>query len=99
MSTIASTQSALQAADNSLQRAYDTPTGESDKLGKDDFLKLMMAQVSNQDPLNPMDSQGMMDQLTAMGSLEQLVNIIRVANIPSTPRWICVRRDLLDIRR
>lgn len=75
MSTIDTTATALQAADQSLQRAFDKPSEKSDKLGKDDFLKLMMAQVTNQDPLNPLDSQGMMDQLTSMGSLEQLVNI------------------------
>jgi flagellar basal-body rod modification protein FlgD len=47
----------------------------SDSLAKEDFLNLLMAQVTHQDPLNPMDSQGMMDQLTSMGSLEQLVNL------------------------
>lgn len=68
-------QNALQAAGNSLQRHYAAGSAEPDKLGKDDFMKLLMAQVTNQDPLNPMDSKGMMDQLTSMGSLEQLVNL------------------------
>jgi flagellar basal-body rod modification protein FlgD len=31
--------------------------------------------MTNQNPLNPMDSQGMMNQLTSMGSLEQLINM------------------------
>ena len=35
----------------------------------------MMAQVTNQDPLSPMDSAGMMEQFAQMGSLEQLTNI------------------------
>ncbi len=68
-------QNAVREADNSLQRAFAKPSAQADKLGKEDFMKLLMAQVTNQDPLNPMDSQGMMDQLTSMGSLEQLVNI------------------------
>ena len=75
MTQAASTQQALQAAGNSLQQSFSTPTQRSGKLGKDDFLKLMMAQATNQDPLNPMDSQGMMQQLTGMGSLEQLMNL------------------------
>ena len=65
----------LNGAETSLQKSYTPKSAKSDSLGKDDFLKLLMAQVTNQDPLNPMDSQGMMDQLTGMGSLEQLINI------------------------
>jgi flagellar basal-body rod modification protein FlgD len=68
-------QNAVQAAGNSLQKSFSQRSTQSNKLGKDDFLKLMMAQVTHQDPLKPMDSQGMMDQLTSMGSLEQLVNL------------------------
>lgn len=69
------TANALQAADNSLQKSFSQKSEKPDTLGKQDFLKLMMAQVTHQDPLNPMDSQGMMQQLTGMGSLEQLINI------------------------
>lgn len=75
MTTHANTAAALQAADNSLQKAFAKQTGPGNTLGKDDFLKLLMAQMTNQNPLDPMDSQGMMDQLTGMGSLEQLINI------------------------
>jgi flagellar basal-body rod modification protein FlgD len=71
----ANVQNAVQSANNSLQRAYTQRTPQSNKLGKDEFMKLLMAQVTHQDPLNPMDSKGMMDQLTGMGSLEQLVNL------------------------
>lgn len=68
-------QNAVHQAGNSLQRSFTTPSAQANKLGKEDFMKLLMAQVTHQDPLNPMDSQGMMDQLTGMGSLEQLVNL------------------------
>lgn len=75
MTTQATTETALHQARNSVQRSFDKPSADSKNMGKEDFLKLLMAQVSNQDPLNPMDSEGMMNQLTTMGSLEQLVNI------------------------
>jgi flagellar basal-body rod modification protein FlgD len=66
----------VRQATNSLQNSLSRTTpGGKDKLDKEDFLKLMMAQMTNQNPLNPTDSQGMMNQLTSMGSLEQLINV------------------------
>jgi flagellar basal-body rod modification protein FlgD len=69
------TTTAIRAASTSLQRSFSKKAQGTDALGKEDFLKLMMAQLTHQDPLNPLDSKGMMDQVTAMGSMEQLMNI------------------------
>jgi flagellar basal-body rod modification protein FlgD len=44
-------------------------------MGKEDFLKLLLNQLSHQDPLNPMDSTEFTSQLTQFSSLEQLSNI------------------------
>jgi len=39
------------------------------------FLKLLMAQVQNQDPMNPTDSTQFVGQLVQFSSLEQLLSI------------------------
>lgn len=44
-------------------------------VGKDDFLKLLVTQLQNQDPLNPMDSTEFTAQLAQFTSLEQMTNM------------------------
>lgn len=44
-------------------------------MGKEEFLRLLVTQLSNQDPLNPMDGQQFAAQLAQFTSVEQLINI------------------------
>ncbi|MDR2861895.1 MAG: flagellar hook assembly protein FlgD [Syntrophobacterales bacterium] len=44
-------------------------------LGKDDFLRMLVAQLQNQDPLSPMDGTDFVAQLATFSSLEQLTNM------------------------
>jgi flagellar basal-body rod modification protein FlgD len=72
---VSDTQNQVRQASTSLNNAASHPSSGKGTLGKDDFLNLLMTQMTHQDPLNPMDSQGMMNQLTTMGSLEQMMNV------------------------
>ena len=61
---------------NAMKTGVGTTTSEaSSDLGKDAFLTLFVAQLENQDPLNPMEDKDMLAQLAQFSSLEQLTNI------------------------
>ena len=47
----------------------------SQSLGKDDFLKLLITQLSNQDPTNPMEDTQFIAQMAQFSSLEQMANM------------------------
>ena len=44
-------------------------------LGKDDFMKLMMAQLRHQDPMKPMDDQAFIAQVAQFNSLDQMTKL------------------------
>ena len=44
-------------------------------VGKDEFMKMLVAQLKNQNPLNPMDGTDFAAQLAQFSSLEQLSNL------------------------
>jgi flagellar basal-body rod modification protein FlgD len=56
------------------QQAANAAMGK-DQLGKDTFLKLLVAQIRNQDPMNPADGLQFVTQLAQFSELEQLIGI------------------------
>ena len=59
-------------------KSTSTETKSEDKvaaLGKDDFLKLLVAQLQHQDPMQPTDNAEYMGQLAQFSTLEQITNV------------------------
>ncbi|MDP6945584.1 MAG: flagellar hook capping FlgD N-terminal domain-containing protein, partial [Myxococcota bacterium] len=79
----------MQSVNNSLAGVADAPfdpmggAGGSDSgvMGKDSFMKLLVTQLSNQDPMAPSDPTQFVSQLAEFTSLEQLVGVNEGLNI------------------
>ncbi len=50
---------------------------QSSRLGKDDFLKLLVGQLQHQDPLNPTSDQDFIGQMAQFSMLEQVTNLAK----------------------
>lgn len=56
------------------QKAKESISGSTD-LGKDQFLQILMTQLQNQDPLNPLEDKDFISQMAQFSSLEKLGNM------------------------
>ncbi len=69
-----SNYSAQTAAATSNSSAKAVATATSD-VSTNEFLKLLVTQLQNQDPLDPMDNSQFLTQLATFSSMEQLISI------------------------
>ncbi|WP_420851698.1 flagellar hook assembly protein FlgD [Oceanobacillus jeddahense] len=69
MTTITSIDPSLYLSNQQKQRE------PSAGLGKDEFLKLLVTQMQNQDPMNSMDESEFIAQMATFSSLEQMMNM------------------------
>ncbi|MDR3271835.1 MAG: flagellar hook capping protein [Peptococcaceae bacterium] len=74
-STVAGGVNFYTPVTSSLANTVDTASALKKELGKDDFLKLLVAQLTNQDPLNSMDDREFISQMAQFSSLEQMNNV------------------------
>lgn len=69
-----------------------TNTAEQKKkdngLGKDDFLRLLVTQMQNQDPLSPMDDKDFIAQTAQFTTLEQMQNLAKISQMQQTTSMI-----------
>jgi flagellar basal-body rod modification protein FlgD len=61
--------------DQTAANASSQSSSSSTAINKNEFLKLLVAQLKNQDPLSPVDNQQFIAQLATFSSLEQLISI------------------------
>ena len=71
-------------ADASANSSASTPSSSSSLASETTFLQLLVAQIKNQDPTQPMDSTAFLSQLAQFSQLEQLVGIRQDMEKPST---------------
>ncbi|MEK6660194.1 MAG: flagellar hook capping FlgD N-terminal domain-containing protein, partial [Campylobacterota bacterium] len=70
---MAITSTGLNAATNA-ESAASTKTKDKSVLGKDDFMTLLLVELQNQDPTEPMDSDKILNQTSQLASLEASEN-------------------------
>lgn len=64
----------VQGINPTLTQYNSAPQGQS-QLGQQEFLQLLVAQLQNQDPVNPMDGAQFASQLAQFNSVEQLIGV------------------------
>jgi flagellar basal-body rod modification protein FlgD len=75
MSQIDATTNLFSAAAANTAQTQQPSTQPARNLDKDAFLKLLVAQIKNQDPLKPSDGAQFLAQLAQFSQLEQLMEI------------------------
>jgi flagellar basal-body rod modification protein FlgD len=66
-----------KVSENLMLSNYQAKTKQtgSNVLGKDDFLKILITQLQNQDPTSPMQDREFIAQMASFSSLEQMTNM------------------------
>ncbi len=75
MSTVTAATAATYAPADSTRAAASQDSGLGKVANQETFLQLLVAQIRNQNPLNPADSVQFVSQLAQFSELEQIIGI------------------------
>jgi flagellar basal-body rod modification protein FlgD len=65
----------LRAQNESFNAALNNTRVSQNELGKDEFLKILITQLTNQDPTEPMEDREFIAQMAQFSTLEQMTNM------------------------
>jgi len=65
----------IPSVNTSPSASTQAASGANSAMGKDQFLKLFVAQLQHQDPMNPMQDSDFMGQMASFSTLEQVSNM------------------------
>lgn len=65
----------VRAQNESFNLALNNSRSASNEMGKDEFLKILITQLTNQDPTEPMQDREFIAQMAQFSALEQMTNM------------------------
>ena len=76
MSTISDVLAASGTSGATGTTPQPSTASQNGELGNDDFLKLLVTQLQNQDPLNPTDNDSFIMESAAFSQVQQLTQLV-----------------------